>query len=176
MTQSDELMPQLRVERMGRHLLSTVVAIIAASAPALANDEQDCFQGREHRLRIAACSKIIQRNPNDAAVYHNRGVAYGLAGDIESAIADYTKVIEIEPKNVTAYENRGRAYASKGDFTHAVADETKASELTARATTQPNVTTPQKPKKAIASKATKNVDKKTRNSSLWSWLWGNDGK
>jgi len=120
--------------------------------------------------------KIIQRNPNDAAVYHNRAVAYGLAGDIESAIADYTKAIEIEPNNATAYENRGRAYASKGDFTHAVADETKANELLAKATAQPIVITPKKPKKAIASKATKSVDKKATNSSWWSWPWGDAGK
>src|SRR5204863_3790135 len=118
-------------------------------------------------------SKIIQRNPNDAVVHHNRAVAFGLAGDIESAIADYTKAIEIEPNNPTAYENRGRAYASKGDFTHAVADETKASELTAKATAQTIVTTPKKPKKTTTSKATKNVDKKT---AWWSWLWGSDAK
>ena len=157
-------------------LSSTVVAIVSTLAPALANDEQDCFQGKEPRVRIAGCSKIIQRNPNDAVVVYNRAVAYGLAGDIESAIADYTKAIEIEPNNPTAYENRGRAYASKGDFTHAVADETKASELTAKATAQTIVTTPKKPKKTTTPKATKNVDKKTANSSWWSWLWGSDAK
>ena len=157
-------------------LSSTVVAIVSTLAPALANDEQDCFQGKEPRVRIAGCSKIIQRNPNDAVVHHNRAVAYGLAGDIESAIADYTKAIEIEPNNPTAYENRGRAYASKGDFTHAVADETKASELTAKATAQTIVTTPKKPKKTTTLKATKNVDKKTANSSWWSWFWGSDAK
>jgi tetratricopeptide (TPR) repeat protein len=172
MTQSDEVMPQLRMEWMRRYLLPIVVAIVSTSVPALANDEQDCFQGNEPRLRIEGCSKIIQRNPNDAAVYHNRGVAYGLAGDVESAIVDYTKVIEIEPNNATAYENRGRAYASKGDLTHAVADETKANELIARATTQPIVTTPKKPKKRIAPKATKNIDKKAANT----WSWGNGGK
>src|ERR1700674_889904 len=111
---------------MRQRLSSTVVAIVSTLTPAFANDEQDCFQGKEPRLRIEGCSKIIQRNPNDAAVYHNRAVAYGLAGDIESGIGAHTKAIEIEPNNETAYENRGRAYASKGDFTHAVADETKA--------------------------------------------------
>jgi tetratricopeptide (TPR) repeat protein len=164
------------MEWMRQHLLPTVVAIASTLAPVFANDEQDCFQGKEPRLRIEGCSKIIQRNPNDAAVYHNRAVAYGLAGDIESAIADYTKAIEIEPNNATAYENRGRAYASKGDFTHAVADETKANELLAKASAQPIVITPKKPKKAIASKAIKSVDKKATNSSWWSWPWGNVGK
>ena len=72
---------------MHRYLLPTVVAIVWTAAPAVANDEQDCFQGMEPQLRIAGCSKLIRRNPNDAAVYHNRGVAYDLAGDIERATA-----------------------------------------------------------------------------------------
>ena len=119
-----------------RRLLLTAVVIVLAAAPILANDEQDCFQSQEPQLRIKGCSKIIQRDPNDATAYHNRAAAYGLAGDIDNAIADYTKVIEIAPNNVSAYENRGRAYAGKGDYTHAVADEVKTSELIAKATTQ----------------------------------------
>src|SRR5436190_18397669 len=63
---------------MHRYLLPTVVAIVWTGAPAVPNDEQDCFQGMEPQLRIAGCSKLIRRNPNDAAVYHNRGVAYDL--------------------------------------------------------------------------------------------------
>ena len=88
-------------------------------------------------LRSAAAA-----HPNDATAYHNRAVAYGLAGDIDNAIADYTKVIEIAPSNASAYDNRGRAYASKGDYTHAVEDQTKAQELLAKAAAQPITATP----------------------------------
>ena len=126
-------------------LLLVVVAIVSAAAPVLASDEQDCFQGQEPELRIKGCSEIIQRAPNDATAYHNRAVAYGLAGDIDNAIADYTKVIEIAPSNASAYDNRGRAYASKGDYTRAVEDETKAHELMAKATAQPIMVTPKAP-------------------------------
>src|SRR5207244_917477 len=117
--------------------LLVMVTIVSAAAPVLASDEQDCFQGQEPELRIKGCSEIIQRAPNDATAYHNRAVAYGLAGDIDNAIADYTTVIELAPSNASAYDNRGRAYASKGDYTHAVEDETKAHELMAKATAQP---------------------------------------
>jgi Flp pilus assembly protein TadD len=113
-------------------LLLSVTAIVSAAAPAVASDEQDCFQGQEHELRIKGCSEIVQRVPDDATAYHNRAVAYGLAGDIDSAIADYTKVIQMAADNASAYDNRGRAYASKGDYTHAVEDVTKAHELMAR--------------------------------------------
>ena len=141
-----------------RRLLLTSVVIVLAAAPILANDEQDCFQSQEPQLRIKGCSKIIQRDPNDATAYHNRAAAYGLAGDIDNAIADYTKVIEIAPNNVSAYDNRGRAYASKGDYTHAVADETKAHELMAKATAQP-VT----PKARKLTKVTVSAPKTTKS-------------
>ena len=159
-----------------RQLLRLVcaVAITSAAANVQANDEQDCFQSQEPRLRIKGCSEIIQRAPNDAAAYHNRAVAFGLAGDTDLAIADYSKVIEIAPKNASAYDNRGRAYASKGDYTHAVADQTKANELIARAKAQPTATAPNAPtfppKKKARPTASKKTDKQASGSSWWSWL------
>jgi tetratricopeptide (TPR) repeat protein len=180
------------VTLMYRLPLLIVVAIISTTAPVLANDEQDCFQSQEPQLRIKGCSEIIQRAPNDATAYHNRAVAHGLAGDIDSAIADYTKVIEIAPNTASAYENRGRAYASKGDYASALADETKASELIAKATAQPAEITPKKSKKPKAPKTTASITKGTTvppkskaganvstkvgkeapDGSWWSWLWG----
>jgi len=166
--------------------LMTVAAVISAAAPALASDEQDCFQGREPELKIKGCSQLIQRAPDDAIAYHNRAVAYGQAGEIDNAIADYTKVIQIAPDNASAYENRGRAYASKGDYTHAVEDGTKAQELMAKATAQPIMVTPKAPKAPKISanaqktakpapKADSNVAKAEPSSSWWSWLnpWTN---
>jgi tetratricopeptide (TPR) repeat protein len=73
---------------------------------------------------------MIQRNPKDVVVYHNRGDAYGLKGDIDRAIADYTKAIELNPTYAPAYNSRGHAYTRKGDYIRAVADVTKAGELT----------------------------------------------
>src|SRR4051794_19305061 len=102
-----------------RRPLLTVVLLISTVAPVLANDEQDCFQNENAQLRIKGCSEIILRKPNDATAYHNRAVAFGLAGEVDRAIADYTKTVEIRPDNASAYENRGRAYASKGDYTRA---------------------------------------------------------
>jgi tetratricopeptide (TPR) repeat protein len=172
--------------------LLLMATIVSAAAPALASDEQDCFQGREPQLRIKGCSEIIQRAPNDATAYHNRAVAYGLAGDIDSAIADYSKVIEIAPSNASAYDNRGRAYASKGDYTHAVQDETKAHELMAKAAAQPSVAsskvrkpakvtanapkTPKSPPNAkVAPKASNKVAKEASKGGWWSFLnpWSN---
>ena len=146
-------------------LLLTAVVVAAAAAPVFANDEQDCFQSQEPQLRIKGCSEIIQRVPDDATVYHNRAVAYGLAGDIDNAIADYTKVIQIAPDNASAYDNRGRAYASKGDYTHAVEDQTKAQELMAKAAAQPMVS-PKEPKPAKATASTPKTTKSAPTAKL----------
>lgn len=159
-----------------------VLAVASFTMIARASDEQDCFQGREPALRIKGCSQLIQRAPADAAAYHNRAVAYGLAGDLDKAIADYTKVIEIAPSNAGAYENRGRAYASKGDYTRAVEDETKAHELMAKATARPTGSTakapnaaksapPTPPKAKMAPKASNKIAKEPpADTSWWSWL------
>ena len=175
------------MEQMRRLLF--VVALLSMAAPALASDEQDCFQAQQPEQRIQGCSKVIEQSPNDATVYHNRAVAYGLAGDIDNAIADYTKVIEIEPSNASAYDNRGRAYAMKGEQARAIEDQTKAHELMAKAVGQPTITaprasggasdpkTPKSPAKARANaKANKNIAKEAPDSGFWSWLspWNNN--
>ena len=157
------------MEQMRRLLLTSAVIVLAA-APISASDEQDCFQSQEPQRRIKGCSEIIQRAPQDATAYHNRAVAYELAGDIDGAIADYTKTIEIKPDNAAAYENRGRAYASKGDYTRAVADATKSNELIAKSKAQPtgSIPKPTKPKTKAISKAAKEAP----DNSWWSWLSG----
>jgi tetratricopeptide (TPR) repeat protein len=165
-----------------------LVASVLAAAPVLAGDEQDCFQGREPAIRIKGCSEVIQRAPNDAAGYHNRAVAYGLAGDLDNAIADYSKVIEMAPDNASAYENRGRAYASKGDNAHAAADRAKAHDLMAKATAEPLAVTQKTPKGSagapkaakappkakVATKTNTNPPQQTTPASggFWSWLTG----
>jgi tetratricopeptide (TPR) repeat protein len=139
---------------MHRLPLLIVVAIVSAGASASADDAKDCFQHQEPQLRIKGCSEIIQRDPNDATAYHNRAVAYALAGDIDRAIVDYTKTIEIRPDNAIAYENRGRAYASKGDYTNAIADATQASALLAKAAARQAVIAPKAPKMAAVAPKT----------------------
>jgi hypothetical protein len=172
-------------------LLLTLVASVLVAAPVRAGDEQDCFQGREPAVRIKGCSEVIQRAPNDATGYHNRAVAYGLAGDLDNAIADYTKVIEMAPDNASAYENRGRAYASKGDNTRAAADQARARDLMARAIAEPLAATSKTPKgpagapkaakappKAkVATKANTNPPQQTTPATggFWSWLTGQSG-
>ena len=95
-------------------LLATLIAIVAASATALA-DPADCNQPDDRELQIAACTQRIESDPLDGAAYYNRGNAHIARKDYDRAIADYSKAIEIDPKGPDAYYNRGRAYGDKGD-------------------------------------------------------------
>ena len=70
-----------------------------------------------------------QPNLKEANAYNERGIAKGVKGDIDGAIADFTRAIELYPKYSTAYTNRGLARKNKGDLDGAIADCTRAIEL-----------------------------------------------
>ncbi len=78
---------------------------------------------------IEAYSHAITLNPNNAATYTNRGVAYTNKGEFDKAIVDYTKAIKLNPDFIQAYYNRGVAYYEEGEYDPAIKDLGKAIEL-----------------------------------------------
>ena len=56
---------------------------------------------------IADMTAYIEKNPQSAAAYINRGAAYHKKGAFDEAIADYTKATELQPNFAEAYNNRG---------------------------------------------------------------------
>src|SRR5215467_305007 len=116
---------------MYRVLLCMAAALLAfdfASAPALADDNETCHKGTGEDS-IAACSRLIQRNPRNAVAYNNRGIEYNHKGDYDRAIPDYDQAIRIDPKYANAYVGRGNAYHGKGDYVHAITDYGQAIRL-----------------------------------------------
>ncbi len=65
----------------------------------------------------------------DPKYAYSRGVASGVKGDHDNAIAAYSDAIRFDPKFPIAYNNRGVAYFKKGDNDHAIADYTEAIRL-----------------------------------------------
>jgi serine/threonine protein kinase len=89
----------------------------------------DLYAKKRYEKAIETYTLAIELNPNDYALYNNRGAAYHADGEFQKAIADYTKAAELNPYHFSAYNNRGAAFEDIGDIERAVADYRKALEL-----------------------------------------------
>jgi tetratricopeptide (TPR) repeat protein len=104
-----------------------------AGKPALGNDRETCKQWRNAEA-IAACTRLINQNPDEVVNYEDRGNAYQGAGDYDHAVADYDHAIRLNPRYGSAYSNRCWAYNNKHEYDRAIVDCNKAVELGIRAT------------------------------------------
>jgi tetratricopeptide (TPR) repeat protein len=77
-------------------------------------------------LIMLFCTACVKIDPNDAAAYDKRGIAYYNKWEYDKAIANYTQVISINPNNASTYYNRGTAYSASGDYDRAIEDYTQA--------------------------------------------------
>ncbi|MBN2316221.1 MAG: tetratricopeptide repeat protein [Sedimentisphaerales bacterium] len=73
--------------------------------------------------------KAIERRPQCARAYNNRGGARLILSDHADAIADFNKAIELDPTYVSAYHNRANAYLDTEEYAKAIVDYTRAIEL-----------------------------------------------
>jgi tetratricopeptide (TPR) repeat protein len=80
-------------------------------------------------LAIQEYINAIDLDSEYADAFTNRGVAYGMKGDLNQAFADFDQAIELDPEDGLAYYNRGIVYDKKGDLDRAIADYEKALEL-----------------------------------------------
>jgi serine/threonine protein kinase len=87
------------------------------------------YDRRRFDKAIETYTLAIELNPNDYAIYNNRGAAYHASGEPQKAIDDYTKSIELNPYYFSAYNNRGVAYEDLGNIEQAVADYRQALEI-----------------------------------------------
>ena len=80
----------------------------------------------EMDMAIAAYSRTIELNPNDAAAYNNRGITYKETGELNRAIEDYNKAIELNPEFAEPYNNHGNVHRERGEHDRAIEDYNKA--------------------------------------------------
>ncbi|WNZ26147.1 tetratricopeptide repeat protein [Leptolyngbya sp. NK1-12] len=86
-------------------------------------------QHGNHIEAIAIFSELIDRNPQNANHYSNRGLVYFQSGQPAAAIADYNRAIELNPRLDSAYNNRANYYAAQGKFLEAILDYDIALDL-----------------------------------------------
>jgi tetratricopeptide (TPR) repeat protein len=91
----------------------------AATAAALerqvAGSGMALIQNGDYDKAIADLDATIRQNPNSAAAYFSRGLAYSGKDDFSHAIADLNRAIQLNPNNADAYLLRGSALAISGD-------------------------------------------------------------
>src|SRR5258708_40172276 len=94
-----------------RHTFVCVSAALVtfgiATMSAAADQGETCVRWQDE---IAAYSGLINRNPDNAVFYNNRGNAYWCTHDYHRAIADFGQAIRLDPKGVVAYLNPGHPY------------------------------------------------------------------
>jgi tetratricopeptide (TPR) repeat protein len=77
-------------------------------------------QGRFDAV-IATLDDLIEREPEFAEAYHQRGTARYLRGDLLAAIADYKHAVRLEPCHFGALAGLARAHADLGQDVEALA-------------------------------------------------------
>jgi tetratricopeptide (TPR) repeat protein len=116
---------------MYRIISYAAAALLTASigaAPALAGDAETCKMSSGED-GIAACSRVIARQPKSSVAYYNRALAYGRKADYDRAIADLDQAIRRNSKNANFYTERCWAYDSKRNYDRAIADCEQAVKL-----------------------------------------------
>ncbi|WP_088243697.1 tetratricopeptide repeat protein [Calothrix rhizosoleniae] len=78
---------------------------------------------------ITLLSQLINRHPQNAVDYNNRGLIYFQSGDRHKAFCDYNMALQINPKLASAYNNRANYYAAYGELAAAIADYDQALDL-----------------------------------------------
>jgi tetratricopeptide (TPR) repeat protein len=67
-------------------------------------------------------TELIEKFPQNPAVWSNRGNARVSQNKLDEAIADFNKAIELAPDQADPYLNRGTALEAKGQYKAAIAD------------------------------------------------------
>lgn len=125
-------------------LWATLATLPAAAAPVLAanlsntvsrfSDSDIKAIGKLRKAAFAATqsgnfteaesqwSELIERLPEEAAVWSNRGNVRVRQNDLEGALADYTQAIALAPREPDPYLNRGAVWEATGQWEKAIAD------------------------------------------------------
>ena len=103
-------------------------AALALARNARNYDDLGQFQFGYGRYDSAAAdfSKVIELDPENAAAYHDRGLAYseiiGVADTLNAALEDYNKAIDLDPKQPIFYFERAIIRLRRQEWAEAKAD------------------------------------------------------
>jgi tetratricopeptide (TPR) repeat protein len=127
------------MKRICSFLFASVLAVLAvidcagalpASAATLARTRARCLSDEvSGDEAVTACTAAIRKNPKDAKLYVQRGVAWSQTGDYDYAIGDFSKAIRLDPRNALAFYNLAIAREKKGELQESLAAFKRYAEL-----------------------------------------------
>ncbi len=83
--------------------------------------EQKAAQG-DYENAIALMNVLLDKYPDSAVDFNNRGLMYFRNGCHQEAITDFNRALEINPRLDSAYNNRANCYAKTGNLAEALRD------------------------------------------------------
>ncbi|MBE9079307.1 tetratricopeptide repeat protein [Romeria aff. gracilis LEGE 07310] len=87
------------------------------------------MQRGAYRSAIDLLDRLIQRCPETAEYYNNRGLVYFYCQQYELALIDLDCAIRLNPELDQAYNNRANCYAAEGRWDEALSDYDQAIDL-----------------------------------------------
>lgn len=87
------------------------------------------FNDGDYDNAIADFDEAIRLNPDFAAAWSSRGVAWGMKEEFDKTINDLNEAIRLNPGNASAWSNRGSAWSGKGEQDKAIDDINEAIRL-----------------------------------------------
>jgi tetratricopeptide (TPR) repeat protein len=103
-----------------------------AALPTPGEDADTCRKGAGDDA-IAACTRMLKRDPKEPVLYVYRGSAYAAKRDYNRAITDFDQVIKVFPAAAIAYNARGLSYNAKAEYDRAIIDFDQVIKLTPQA-------------------------------------------
>lgn len=106
--------------------------IMAKSSSIISNKEKSDFddtinewfkqayEEKDPNRQVELYSQVIEKNPQFATAYNNRGFAYYNLREMEKAIEDYEKAIAINKQYKLPYNNKGALLHESGKYAEAV--------------------------------------------------------
>ena len=82
-------------EASGRQRIDELERRLEEQAASQRQPEQSRQEEAELDEEILRYTDLIESDPNEAAFYRNRGIAYGKKGQYDLAVADYTRAISL---------------------------------------------------------------------------------
>lgn len=89
---------------------------------------QEALRQRRYNGALMLLDHLIERCPQQASHYNNRGLVHLWCRRPIDALADFDQAIHLDPSLDAAYNNRGSAYAALGVLPQAIADYEQALE------------------------------------------------